>query len=228
MLIANSEYNKTTMELSITSSGPAHSASARAYTVEEWEQKRPIITQLYRDEEKSLDHVRSVLAQQSFRPTAAMFKKRIKKWNLDRNHKQADMLYAVKIALNREAQGKKTAFVIRGRVVTFEEVQYYFRRKGIRDLRALVKDEDDVNPTTRIECHTPKPASIIADGEDHEVAEIEMATGSSENHLGHFPSQIMAIPDPNQVARVLQQSPRIEPARPIITIWARLLQQLIR
>ena len=69
-----------------------------------------------------------------------MLKKRIKKWDLDRKHKQADMLYAVKIALEREAQGKKTAFVIRGRVVAFEEVQHYFRRKGVRDLRALVND----------------------------------------------------------------------------------------
>jgi hypothetical protein len=52
-----------------------------------------------------------------------MFKKRIKKWELDRNHKEADMLYAVHIALPRESQGKKTVFVIRGRVVTLEEVQ---------------------------------------------------------------------------------------------------------
>jgi hypothetical protein len=48
---------------------PTPSAKVSSYSKEEWEQKRPIITRLYRDEEKSLDHVRSVLAQQSFRPT---------------------------------------------------------------------------------------------------------------------------------------------------------------
>jgi hypothetical protein len=48
---------------------PIPLAPPRSYSSEEWEQKRPLITQLYRDQEKSLDHVRSVLAQQSFRPT---------------------------------------------------------------------------------------------------------------------------------------------------------------
>jgi hypothetical protein len=66
-----------------------------------------------------------------------MLKKRIKKWDLDRDHKQADMLYAVHIALERESQGKKTAFLIRGRVVSVEEIQHYFCRKGVQDLRSL-------------------------------------------------------------------------------------------
>jgi hypothetical protein len=42
---------------------------AQSHSKDEWEQKRPLITQLYRDEGKTLDHVRSVLGQQSFRPT---------------------------------------------------------------------------------------------------------------------------------------------------------------
>jgi hypothetical protein len=42
---------------------------AQSHSKDEWEQKRPLITQLYRDEGKTLDYVRSVLGQQSFRPT---------------------------------------------------------------------------------------------------------------------------------------------------------------
>jgi hypothetical protein len=75
---ANTNYNcqqsaqnltKYMMDIIIGNSEPVASTSARTYSSEEWEQKRAIITQLYRDEEKSLDHVRSVLAHQSFRPT---------------------------------------------------------------------------------------------------------------------------------------------------------------
>jgi len=40
------------MEVDSGSSRPTLSAAAKAYTAEEWQQKRPIITQLYRDEEK--------------------------------------------------------------------------------------------------------------------------------------------------------------------------------
>jgi hypothetical protein len=57
------------MELDIT---PIPSAAISSYSKEEWEQKRPIITQLYRDEEKSLDHVRSVLAQREHSCTLSL------------------------------------------------------------------------------------------------------------------------------------------------------------
>jgi hypothetical protein len=135
-----------------------------------------------------------------------MLKKRIKKWDLDRNHKQTDMLYAVKIALERESQGKKSAFLIRGRVVTFEEVQHYFRRKGVRDLRSLVKDADVARPTTRIECSTPEPTNIPVESGDRPVSGIEVATKSFENDLRQSSSGITLIPDPNQVGRLLPQS----------------------
>jgi len=135
-----------------------------------------------------------------------MLKKRIKKWDLDRNHKQADMLYAVKIALERESQGKKSAFLIRGRVVTFEEVQHYFRRKGVRDLRSLVKDADVARPTTRIECRTPEPTNIPVESGDCPVSGIEVATKSFENDPRRSSSGITLIPDPNRVGRVLPQS----------------------
>ncbi|PMD39616.1 hypothetical protein L207DRAFT_583479 [Hyaloscypha variabilis F] len=201
------------MELDIT---PTPSAAISSYSKEEWEQKRPIITQLYRDEEKSLDHVRSVLAQQSFRPTedfsAAMLKKRIKKWDLDRKHKQPDMLYAVKIALERESQGKKTAFLIRGRVVSFEEVQYYFRRKGVRDLRALVNDMETVEPTTRIECHTPEPPGLDSDYANQLIPGSGLATESFPNHIqqSYSSSEVIVIPEFNQVARTIQQSTELK------------------
>jgi hypothetical protein len=43
---------------------------AQSYSSEEWQQKRSIITQLYRHEAKSLSQVQAILADQfTFRPT---------------------------------------------------------------------------------------------------------------------------------------------------------------
>ena len=120
------------------------------------------------------------------------------------------MLYAVKIAFDRQAQAKMTSFVIRGRFVTVKEVQHYFRRKGVRDLKALMKDADPVEPTTRIECHTPQPTAIAVDEEDRNVSHITVASGSLESQVRQASSGIMVIPDPNQMARVLQQPPELE------------------
>ncbi|KAH6717079.1 hypothetical protein BKA61DRAFT_573140 [Leptodontidium sp. MPI-SDFR-AT-0119] len=132
---------------------------AQQYSSQEWEQKRSLITKLYQDSNKTLYQIRLDLAQQGFRPTEPMLKKRIKKWDLDRKNKHADMIYAVRVALERERVGKQTNFLIRGRVVTFAEAKNFFRRKGIRDLQALVDRENHKHPTTEIRCHTPIPSA---------------------------------------------------------------------
>jgi len=49
---------------------PVALTPAQSYSSVEWEQKRHIITRLYRDERMTLRNVRIVLAQQEcFRPT---------------------------------------------------------------------------------------------------------------------------------------------------------------
>jgi hypothetical protein len=60
-----------------------------------------------------------------------MLKKHIYKRNLDEKHKEPDSPAAQRIASEREAQGKKTNFVIRNREVTLEQVNHYFKRKGV-------------------------------------------------------------------------------------------------
>jgi hypothetical protein len=119
------------------------------------------------------------------------------------------MLYAVRIALERESQGKRTAFLIRGRIVTFEEVQHYFYRKGVRDLKSLLEDAADATPTTRIQCHTPEPTSIAAERMDRQIRSSKRAAGSMRENIGLSNSRVMIIPDSNQVVRVLRDSPEI-------------------
>src|ERR1700744_352927 len=87
----------------------------------------------------------------------AMLKKRIHNWDLDRNNKEPDMLYALRVAFERHDRGKDTNFVIRGRIVTFADVKRYFRRKGCRDLRSLLGEVTPANPSANVQCHTPHP-----------------------------------------------------------------------
>jgi hypothetical protein len=129
-----------------------------------------------------------------------MLKKRIKKWDLDRKHKEADMLCALSLALPREAQGKDTVFWIRGRLVTFDDVKHYFRRKGVHDLESVMRDATAAAPTTRIDCRTPEP---MAAGDNslynsyHPIATANMNMHHDFN-TGNFHSNyaVVALPDP--------------------------------
>ena len=84
-----------------------------------------------------------------------MLKKRITKWNLDKKLKNADMSAALRIALAREAQGKKSLFLNRGRIITFDDIKRYFKRKGVHDLHAMVASRPASKPESLTTCYTP-------------------------------------------------------------------------
>ncbi|PSN71511.1 hypothetical protein BS50DRAFT_570851 [Corynespora cassiicola Philippines] len=133
----------------------------QSYSSDEWEKKRITITQLYRDKARSLKDVLGILQREhDFRPTTAMLKKRITKWSLDRKNKQSDMLTALQLAFHRKTQGKETIFRIRGRLVTLQEVERYFHRKGARDLVSLVSAVDIAKTSDQVECSTPEPQEV--------------------------------------------------------------------
>jgi hypothetical protein len=55
-----------------------------------------------------------------------MLKRRIRKRGIDRNNKESDVLAALQLALQREAQGKRrTEFAMRSRVVKRKEINCY-------------------------------------------------------------------------------------------------------
>src|SRR5271170_7120728 len=84
-----------------------------------------------------------------------MLKKRITKWNLDKNLKHAEMSAALRIALAREAQGKKSLFLNRGRLITFDDIKHYFKRRGVHDLHAIVAGRAACKPESLTTCYTP-------------------------------------------------------------------------
>lgn len=75
-----------------------------------------------------------------------MIKTRIKEWKLDKKHKEIDMRTAVALLANDRSRSWSTyspRFRIRGRIVTYPEVQQYFRRKKIGDPVAWIKRNQD-------------------------------------------------------------------------------------
>lgn len=90
-----------------------------------------------------------------------MLKKRIGIWNLDKKHKELDMLVGLRIALAREAQGKKTTFVIRNREVTLDEIKHYFKRKGVRDPHTLLTGPQACTSNPALSCYTPPSSPCL-------------------------------------------------------------------
>ncbi|ETI21437.1 hypothetical protein G647_07784 [Cladophialophora carrionii CBS 160.54] len=146
---------------SITLNPPIPRTRARAYSEDQWGQKKALFSRLYRDKGKSLRDVQAILAEEyGFHPAVAMLKTRIQKWGLDRKKKQPDMLYALRIVLERQALRKDTSFVIRDRVVKSDDIKRY-KRKGVLDLQALLRESPAADATTEIECHTPETVATF-------------------------------------------------------------------
>lgn len=69
-----------------------------------------------------------------------MFKKRIRAWGIDKKLKEDDVLEAMRLKAQRDAAGKPSELIIRGRVVGFERIWRYIERKP--ELRSIRWDKD--------------------------------------------------------------------------------------
>lgn len=58
-----------------------------------------------------------------------MFKKRIRAWDIDKKLKEDDVLEAMRLKAQRDAAGKPSELITRGRVVNFDRIWRYIKRK---------------------------------------------------------------------------------------------------
>lgn len=84
-----------------------------------------------------------------------MLKRRIARWGLGRNQNEAVVAEALRIAIQRETQSKKTAFIIGNRTVTRKEIDRYLQRKGICDAHSFITNSHRKAPTSAIIPYTP-------------------------------------------------------------------------
>jgi hypothetical protein len=142
-----------------------------------------------------------------------MLKKGIKNWGLYKDHKRADMVLALRFALQREAQGKKTVFLIRSRVVTFHNIKQYFWRKGVHNLHSLVTDSDIVPPTMRVYWRTPEP-DVMPDGSTHgpefRATFEELTLHDFDASISSVGPGIVALRRPEPLGRVMPLTTTLE------------------
>jgi hypothetical protein len=93
-----------------------------------------------------------------------MLKRRIRKWDLDKKLKRADMLCALQLMPETATEGEKTAIVIRNRTIVKDDVARYWRRKRVRDLESLEEEAERATPTTKIRCRILGPSSASTPG----------------------------------------------------------------
>jgi hypothetical protein len=90
-----------------------------------------------------------------------MYKSRIKAWRLDKKNKAHEVAEILRQQAARRALGKKSSFVIRGRMVDIADVERYATRKGL----ALDFEPASTAPITvpDLMCFTPPPTPVPVD-----------------------------------------------------------------
>jgi hypothetical protein len=119
-----------------------------------------------------------------------MYKDRIRKWKLDKKHKEGDMLAILRKQTERNAVGKGSTFRVRGQPVTIEEVLHYLKRKK------NVRDEEAYNALTPsdVSCRTPSPAPVLVppENDNHVVTTANFAWPDlpNQNLAFHYASTL--------------------------------------
>lgn len=122
-------------------------------TTADWSALRPTITKLYGDERWTMDQLRLHLVEMGYRVNKRMVRGRITQWNLHRNHQLKDMVAALQLLSPDIGQwpSPTPSFLIRGRVITMEEVKLYFRRKKIQNPFELAHSMDPTDNGSHVQ-----------------------------------------------------------------------------
>jgi tetratricopeptide (TPR) repeat protein len=130
--------------------------AANAPSPEGWQQAKPLIEQLYVQQDRPLKEVRAYLAEyRNFLATERMFKQRLKEWGFDRKKvKAVEWRYMLRVTRQRRNEGKDTAFRVNGKVIVWSNIRKHLKRKK--------KTEDEflsAGPETEavedVLCYTP-------------------------------------------------------------------------
>ncbi|KAJ9503961.1 hypothetical protein LTR99_006116 [Exophiala xenobiotica] len=209
--------------------GKATKRSSNSYTSEEWRRHRPLITQLYFEEGRTLKDVAEYLKKEfDFAPTERMYKSRLHTWGLDKKKKEHEMLDLVRQGLQHKGEDKDKVFLVRGRQVTLADALHYFNRKGIKDPSSLLEPQADgsgeLSSPEDPDAKTPLSfdddmLDVPQDGSDYEL------TRSPLEMDGHDKSALSLALKPSDVAErrlaSLQQAldiPHLPPMPPFRTL----------
>jgi Clr5 domain len=105
--------------------------AANAPSPEGWQQAKPLIEQLYVQQDRPLKEVRAYLAEHNnFLATERMFKQRLKEWGFDRKKvKAAEWRYMLRVTRQRRNEGKDSAFRVNGKIIVWSNIRKHLKRK---------------------------------------------------------------------------------------------------
>ncbi|KAF4948082.1 hypothetical protein FGADI_9869 [Fusarium gaditjirri] len=105
-----------------------------------WDAQRPRITELYVNQDKTLDEVIQIMAESGFHATKAQYIRKVNvNWKLQKNYTKEKWLHASALVAKREAEGKITELSIDGKVISEKK-----RKKELRRYHASQTEEDFV------------------------------------------------------------------------------------
>ncbi|KAI0431974.1 Clr5 domain-containing protein [Xylaria sp. FL1042] len=115
----------------LESDGTTEHGQVRYAKPSEWAAQKDIIKRLYLDENKTLDEVRRIMADEhQFHATPSMYKKRIRAWHFSKKLEEDDVLEVLQQKLERKAAGESSHnLVIRGRVVRNQRLRRFLERR---------------------------------------------------------------------------------------------------
>ncbi|EWG42838.1 hypothetical protein FVEG_04556 [Fusarium verticillioides 7600] len=105
-----------------------------------WEAERPRITELYVNQDKTLDDVIQIMTESGFHATRAQYIRKVNvNWKLQKNYTKEKWQHASALVTKREAEGKTTQLSIDGKVIPEKR-----RKKELRRYHVPQLEEDFV------------------------------------------------------------------------------------
>ncbi|KAG7005183.1 hypothetical protein G7Y79_00021g050500 [Physcia stellaris] len=141
------------VDVEMTGQDSNHGHSTEWASRADWIQHKKAISQLYA--QNTLPEVMKIMeSQYNFKATAKMYKTRIKRWGLDKKHKEKEMRAIVHKRAHRADKGKASVFWIRGKEVDYKDVVRYWERRHIPMAEVLRQRAESSTPEP-VECRTP-------------------------------------------------------------------------
>ncbi|KAK3689536.1 hypothetical protein B0T22DRAFT_375373 [Podospora appendiculata] len=130
----------------------------------DWVAVKSTIRQLYIDEKKTLKQLMAIMEiQHNFHATPKMYKSKFKQWNLSKSFKPREVLAVLQVAEDREAAGKASRIIVRGKEVDLDWVKDYIKRKRAKSARVVFGDHIrsvnmGIEKMDKVICRTPSPS----------------------------------------------------------------------
>ncbi|KAL8388837.1 hypothetical protein RB595_008965 [Gaeumannomyces hyphopodioides] len=109
-------------------STPETELNGPAFSRQAWEGRRDEIVRLYQAEDCDFKTLVETMKTNGFSATRKEYMKKLKQWGIHKNVKADEYAAIVRVQARREAEGKRTAFTVRKRLVSQAKILRYIRK----------------------------------------------------------------------------------------------------